>query len=291
MKMLEKIKSIFFTKKILMNLDERRKFKILKYNKKLQNKIDIDLVDYKIISGRYIIYGNNGIGCEYDTKTDQCILEREYSNGEGNEKGKEYDEKNRLIFKGKYLNGKRSGKGKEYYYNNRASYSIDTSFNNDEDSNEESSDKSYEKSILKFKGEYLKGLKWNSKIYDFKEKTFYDLNNGNRSMKEYDYNEHYIIFEGEYRNDLRWNGNGFDNNNNIVYELKNGIGKLKEYKYGKLIFEGEYINGEKNGKGKEYNIYGKLYFEGEYLNDKRNGKGKEYNYKGILAFEGDYPYN
>jgi len=34
-----------------------------------------------------------------------------------------------------------------------------------------------------------------------------------------------------------------------------------------LIFEGEYKNGRKNGKGKE------LLFEGEYLNGKRwNGK-------------------
>ena len=43
-------------------------------------------------------------------------------------------------------------------------------------------------------------------------------------------------------------------------------GKGKEYKYGKLLFEGEYLNGKKwNGKVKEYE-YGKLLFEGEYLN-------------------------
>ena len=33
---------------------------------------------------------------------------------------------------------------------------------------------------------------------------------------------------------------------------------------------------KKNGKGKEYNRNGKLIFEGEYLNGKSNGKGKEY---------------
>ena len=58
-----------------------------------------------------------------------------------------------------------------------------------------------------------------------------------------------------------------------------------------LKFEGEYKNGKKNGKGKEfyksYEIYeneylegeksgSKLIFEGEYLNGERNGKGKEY---------------
>ena len=37
---------------------------------------------------------------------------------------------------------------------------------------------------------------------------------------------------------------------------------------GRLKFEGEYLNGERNGKGKEY-YKGKLLFEGEYLNDKK----------------------
>ena len=42
-----------------------------------------------------------------------------------------------------------------------------------------------------------------------------------------------------------------------------------------LLFEGEYNNGMRNGKGKEYNN-GKLIFEGNYLDGQRNGKGKEY---------------
>ena len=33
----------------------------------------------------------------------------------------------------------------------------------------------------------------------------------------------------------------------------------------KLIFEGEYKNGEKNGKGKEYFNDGEIKFMGEYL--------------------------
>ena len=42
-----------------------------------------------------------------------------------------------------------------------------------------------------------------------------------------------------------------------------------------MRFEGEYLNGLKNGKGKEYMLE-KLIFEGEFLNGKKNGKGKEY---------------
>ena len=71
---------------------------------------------------------------------------------------------------------------------------------------------------------------------------------------------------------------------------KNGFGK--EYKLGtnRLIFEGEYINGKRHGKGKEYYYDGKLKFEGEYLNGKKwNGKGKEYYYcNDELKFEGEY---
>ena len=56
---------------------------------------------------------------------------------------------------------------------------------------------------------------------------------------------------------------------------------------GQLKFEGEYLNGKRNGKGKEYNNDGQLIFEGEYLNGVRNGKGKEY-INGELVFEGEY---
>ena len=47
-----------------------------------------------------------------------------------------------------------------------------------------------------------------------------------------------------------------------------------------MEFEGEYIFGERNGKGKEYDYFGELVYEGEYLNGKRSGKGKDYNYLG-----------
>ena len=55
--------------------------------------------------------------------------------------------------------------------------------------------------------------------------------------------------------------------------MEKEMGKGKEYNYdGDLIFEGEYLNGKRNGKGKEYDYYdGKLIFEGEYLNGKRKG--------------------
>ena len=65
---------------------------------------------------------------------------------------------------------------------------------------------------------------------------------------------------------------------------KNGLGKEYNLYTNELIFEGEYINGKRHGKGKEYNYNGKLEFEGEYLNGERNGKGKEYHYKYIQLY-------
>ena len=55
------------------------------------------------------------------------------------------------------------------------------------------------------------------------------------------------------------NGKEYDKNNNIIFELKKGKGFSKEYNdYGNLIFEGEYLNGERNGEGKEYYMNGSL---------------------------------
>ena len=77
--------------------------------------------------------------------------------------------------------------------------------------------------------------------------------------------------------------------NNKVYELKNGEGYIKEYDFkGKLIFEGEYLNGFRNGKGKEY-YHDKLEFEGEYLYSQKLS-GKNY-IDGKLEYEGEYLYN
>ena len=99
-------------------------------------------------------------------------------------------------------------------------------------------------------------------------------------------------FNGEYLYNKKWNGKGYDKNGNVVYELINGNGKIKEYHLysDKLLFEGEYLNGKRSGKGKVYSCNGNILFEGEYLNGKRNGKEKEYdiNVNGKIVFEGEF---
>ncbi len=79
-------------------------------------------------------------------------------------------------------------------------------------------------------------------------------------------------------------------NGEYKIDVKNG--KIREYILNTniVLFEGEYLNGKRNGKGEEYYsniLYETLKFEGEYLNGKRNGEGKEYDSNGNLKFEGE----
>ena len=88
-----------------------------------------------------------------------------------------------------------------------------------------------------------------------------------------------------------FNHNFFKNPNKIEIE-NDSINKGIQYKINKkkIILEGEDLNEKKlNGKGKEfYSNSDELNFEGEYINGERNGKGKEYYYNGELKFEGEY---
>ena len=113
--MFENIKSIIIMKKFFTYLNEEIILKIIKYNKRIQRKINISLIDFKLISGKYIIYESNKLMKEYNSFNDELLFEGEYLNGKKNGKGKEYFY-NELIFEGEYKNGKRNGKGKEYNY-------------------------------------------------------------------------------------------------------------------------------------------------------------------------------
>ena len=104
--MIDNIKSSYFIKIIFSFIDEKRKLKLIKYNKKFQNKLDIHLVNYKFLSGKYAIFMENRIGKEYNY-SDELLFKGEYLKGERNGKGKEYDYNGNLKFEGEYLNGER----------------------------------------------------------------------------------------------------------------------------------------------------------------------------------------
>ena len=97
-----------------------------------------------------------------------------------------------------------------------------------------------------------------------------------------------LSFEGEFLDDGIKNGILYDKDGKIDGEIKENGERVIFNEFGDIIFEGEYLNGQRNGKGKEYNSNGILIFEGEYLNGKRNGKGKEYYDSLGLIFEGEF---
>ena len=260
--MLKCIKSIKIFKELFKQILYIKKLDLIKYNKEMQKKMCINILDYKSSSKAYIIYESKGKGKEYIINNDKLIYEGEYINGERNGKGKEYYDDNKIKFEGEYLYGKRWN-GKGYDIENNIIYEIKDGKGLIKEYNNEG--------LLEFEGEYI---------------------NGKRNGKGKEYYQYNILkFEGEYLYGKRWNGKGYDTRKNIVYELKDGKGYIKEYNdyTGKLVFEGEYLYGDKNGKAKEYYIYdGKLKFEGEYLNGKRNGNGKLYDCRDMLEFEGEY---
>ena len=174
---LNNIKSEYTIKIIFFHLDEKIKLKLIKYNKKLQNLIYINLINYKFFSGKYIEYETNRKGKEYNYDGD-LLFEGEYLNGERNGKGKEYNYDGELLFEGEYLNDKKNGNGKEYYNNGK----------------------------IKFEGIYLNEIRIKGKIYEIKENLYYDIEKLNGLFKEYDYYG-LLIFEGEYLNGQK-NGKG-----------------------------------------------------------------------------------
>ena len=326
--MLGMIKSSYFIKFLFSLVDEKVKLKIIKYNISLQTELEISFFNYPIFSGRKIIVETDGKGKEIQLKDKRLIFEGEYLNGKRNGKGKEYAKKKYLMFgmfsnlfrdiegkdnnyvkfEGEYLNGKRNGKGKEYDENGELLYEGEYL-----NGKRHGKGKEYFDDELIFEGEYLNDKKWKGKGYDFTGKIIYELDNNDSCGKEVDdfgnpfYEGEYLagerngkgkeynlcnklIFEGMFLKGKKWSGKGYDGLNNCVYELNNGKGLVKEYysDNNNLMFEGEYINGERNGKGKEFGHDGDLEFEGEYLNGERNGKGKEYDQDGDLEFEGEY---
>ena len=238
----------------------------------------------------------------------------------------EYDDKG-LLFKGNYENGEKNGKGKEYQYNQiifdgenlngkRWNGKLYNSFGKVACELKEGKGiiKIYDNSTLLLEGKILNG-ELNGKIKEFDEKgkliSEGEYINGKRNgicieyyngeklseieylydykIKGKEYFQRKLEYEGEYYNDKKWNGKGYDEKGNIIYELNNGNGLIKEYNEGTLIFEGEYLNGIRNGNCKEYDYNGNIIFEGEYKNgEKWNGIFKKYDSKNRLKHEIEY---
>ena len=216
----------------------------------------------------------------------------EYLNGEKNGKGKEYNDYGILVFEGENKNGKKwtgkvydeynniyelnDGKGFIKYYSSTGHFEVEY-LNGEKNGKGKEYDKNGE---LEFEGEYINGEKnGKGKEYCYWNVIFEGeyLDDEKRKGKEYNNNDN-LEFEGEYLFGIKYNGIGYDRFGNIISKLNNGS----------VILEVEYLNGERNGQGREYDDKGNIIFEGKYLNGERNGFGKEYDCSGKLLFEGEY---
>ena len=225
----------------------------------------------------YEIKNGNGYIKEY-YPNGSLLFEGNYLKGLKNGEGKEYLH-DKLIFEGNYLNGMRNGYGKEY---------IDD--------------------VFICKGEYINGKRWNGKEFDYIEKKEFDkmnkveqmvvgvvgrINVGKSCLLPFLLNCNHILVDNNLLNKEKTFEIPLDNKYELVSENSNGSFKnidnrmFKEYKYGELIFEGELINKERNGKGKEY-FFDELIYEGEYMDGKRYGFGKEYYINNRIKYEGEF---
>ena len=72
---MKNIKSTFILTKVFSIIDEQRKLDLIKYNKRLQHKININNLNYKLFGGKYIIYETKEKGREYDGCSNKLIYE------------------------------------------------------------------------------------------------------------------------------------------------------------------------------------------------------------------------
>ena len=186
-------------------------------------------------------------------KNDKGVLigEFEYVNGEANGSCKLYNENGVLYFEGYLKNGYREGIGKEY----------------DEEGN------------VIFEGIFVKGMRKNGIRIEDDYMIEYD-EEGNRIIgyKKNDKCEKNGICY-LYKDNKVCEVWKYDNNEKVCILIKFEGNKMIEYnENGRMIYRGGYIESKKyryirNGFGKLYNNKGKVIYEGEWKNGRRQGKG------------------
>ena len=270
--MLFDINSKYNLESIFSFIEFKKRLEIIIYNKKLQEKLNININYYKGISQKILKIDKNGIGTIYNLTDNKKCFEGEFSNKKKNGKGIEYGMDHK-IYEGEYKNGKRNGYGKKYNYS--GSLSFEGEYKNGK-RNGYGKEYDYYSNLI-FEGEFLNDKYWNGILI-------------------YRYYNKKIIFKGEYKNGKIWNGKGYKTyndktyNDEIDFEIINGNGIYKKFHLLTYNLEliGNLINGELNGHTKKYDLNQKLIYEGEYKNGIKDGKGKEYYSNGNIKFEGIY---
>ena len=82
------IKSIYNIKRILSLLSEKKKLSLIINNKALQKKLNINIENYKTLSGKYKVTENDGNTRIYKINSTLLLFEGKYVNGKKNGLGK-----------------------------------------------------------------------------------------------------------------------------------------------------------------------------------------------------------
>ena len=178
----------------------------------------------------------------------------------------EYFYKNGEKYSGEFLDGKKHGKGILYLKNGKEKYN--GNFVNEKYEGE---------GRINFSnGEYFIGRFKKGKILGCGE-LFNEKNK--------------LIYRGEFKDKL-FEGNGeyyFPDGRCFIGNFKNGIfegdGIILDEKKEILLFEGKFLNGKYEGKGKMHN--GLFYYIGDFKSGMKNGNGELY-YEGKLEYKGDF---
>ena len=206
--------------------------------------------------GEYIDDVKNGEWKMYYDNGNQEFVGN-FKNGVKHGKCKEYNEFGKMTFDGEYNEGvKWKGKERIIYECNKKKIVIERKY-----------DSGKAKCV-----EYYEHIKFDPKNFDIKGLEFIEELIFQGNDKE-DFSEE-INYES-YITNLLFVGDYIDDKSIKDKTKRNGTGI--EYHENKSIFEGEYKEGKIiKGKGKIYNNDGNLLFEGEYIDGKRNGKVIEY---------------
>ena len=243
--MWKKIKCDFFLSKIFSYISERALLKIIAHNKDLQKKLDKSLINYKLMSGKYIIHETSGKAKIYNAYNDELIIECEYLNGKKNGKYKRYYNDGKLKYELEYLNGKINGEYKKY--DEEGNLIVKAEYLNGKSNGRYK--KYYRNGKLIMENEYVNGKTINVLYCDKNSGIINELHDGNGFIKE-------VNKEG-----------------NMIYEANyvDGIFRKMKYYYnsGKIKMEEEiyFEKGIKIKKIKEYYQNGQLKSDKEYLSD------------------------
>ena len=241
---------------------------------------EYDKTNGTIFEGEFLNGIKNGKAKIYYVN-DRTTFEGEYLNGIINGKAKIYYENGNQEFIGLFKNGLKHGQCKEFSEFGKLVF--DGEYNegikwNGKERILYNCDKRKIVIERKYKDgkalcvEYYEHKKFDPKYFDIKGLEFIqELINKGHDKKDFSEDINYesyitnLLFIGEHIDDKS------------IKDRINRNGKGMEYHENKSTFEGEYKDGKRiNGKGKIYNNKGNLIFDGDYINGKRNGKGIEY---------------